>query len=360
MILPCPFSSKGIPTMARFVSRLSGIAGIPAISMIFLAGCSVFQSSREIDMTPFAQNTALMFAEAAKVGRPPRWDYLKPYYSIPELREIRVRSEPVLRGLRGIVMYSNQLVALNMSTKTDKEKNKLLAAYLREVAAKVADRSRFDSIGVSPSMLDSVFSNIERAATYREGIEAASTLVNAIVLAMLNRLDDVDQAVPIVIGAVDRAIDEEYAEKRANYTNLVRLQTQSLHAMTLLYDGKGGDRAALEKLLEVDPSMREFFASPANVTSKELKAAEESLTMRLERINTFVHHLDDEKAVYSAKQRELETLRVNVEDRIKIARDALMFWAQSHRNLGAGIAVPPLIDVGGIATGLAKKVVPLP
>jgi hypothetical protein len=27
-------------------------------------------------------------------------------------------------------------------------------------------------------------------------------------------------------------------------------------------------------------------------------------------------------------------------------------WAQSHRNLGAGIPVPPLIDVAGFATGL--------
>jgi hypothetical protein len=346
--------------MAIFLSRLPAFAGIPAISLIFMAGCSVFQSSREIDMTPFAQNTALMFAEAAKVGRPPRWDYLKPYYSLPELREIRVRSEPVLRGLRGIVMYSNQLVALNMSSKTDKEKNKLLAAYLKEVAAKVADRSGFDSIGVSSSMLDAVFSNIERAATYREGIDAASTLVNAIVLAMLNRLDEVDQAVPVVLGAVDRAVDEEYAEKRSNYINLVRLQTQSLRAVTLLYDGKEGDRTALEKLLEVDPSVREFITSPANATLKELNAAEESLTIRLDRINSFLHQLDGEKAVYSAKQREMETLRLNVDDRIKIARDAIMFWAQSHRNLGAGIAVPPLIDVGGIASGLAKKVVPLP
>jgi len=346
--------------MIRLLSRFVATAGIAAICLFSLTGCSVFQSSREIDMTPFAENTALMFSEAAKVSRPPRWDYLKPYYALPELREIRMRAEPVLRGLRGIVMYSNQLVALNMSTKSDKEKNKLFVAYLKEGAAKVADPRRFDSIGVSSTMLDTVFSNIERAGMYREGIEAASPVINAIVLAMLNRLEELDQAVPIVIGAIDRVIDEEYAEKRSNYANLVRLQTTSLHAITLLYDGKAGDRAALEQLLVVDPSVREFFTAPANATPKELKAAEESLSSRLDRINTFVHHLDDEKAVYSAKQRELEALRVNVEERIKIARDAVMFWAQSHRNLGAGIAVPPLIDVAAIAGGLAKKVVPLP
>lgn len=346
--------------MKGLIYRFAPIAGIPGVFLFLLPGCALFQSSREIDMNPFAENTAVMFAEAAKVNRPPRWDALKPYYSIPELREIRLRAEPVNRGLRGIVMYSNQLVALNMSSKSDKEKNRLLVAYLKEAAAKVADRSRFDSIGVSYSMLDTVFSSMERAGTFREGIEAGSPLINAIVLAMLNRLDEIDQVVPTIIAALDRAIDEEYAEKRTNYANLVRLQTKSLRAMTLLYDGKSGDRAALEQLLAVDPSMREFFASPANATPKELTAAEENLSIRLERINTFLHHLDEEKAVYSAKQRELEALRVNVEDRIKIARDAVMIWAQSHRNLGQGIAVPPLVDIGGIAGGLARKVVPLP
>jgi hypothetical protein len=346
--------------MNRLIFRLAPVTGIPGILLMLLPGCAAFQSSKKIDLAPFAQNTQLMFAEAAKVNRPPRWDYLKPYYAIPELREIRLRSDPVIRGLRGIVMYSNQLVALNMSSKSDKEKNQLLSSYLKNVAAKVADRTRFDSIGVSSSMLDTVFSDMERAGTFREGIEAASPMINAIVLAMLSRLDEVDQAVPIVIGAVDGVIDEEYAKKRANYSNLVRMQTKSLQAMTLLFDAKAGDRAALEQLLLVDPSLREFFASTANVTPREFRAAEENLTMRLERINTFIHHLDDEKAVYSAKQRELEALRVNTEDRIRIARDAIMVWAQSHRNLGAGIEVPAMIDVAGIAGGLARKVVPLP
>ena len=346
--------------MVKLVSRFAAIAGIPAIFLFSLPGCALFQSSRAIDLTPFAENTTLMFSEAAKVNRPPRWDYLKPYYARPELQEIRKRTEPLLRGLRGIVMYSNQLVSLSLSSKTDREKNRLLAAYLREAAAKVADPSKFDSIGVTPSMLDTVFSNIERAETFREGIEAASPLINAIVLAMLNRLDEIDQAVPIALAALDRAIDEDYADKRSNYRDLVRLQTQSLHAITLLYDGMAGDQAALEQLLEVDPSVRQFFTSPAKAAPKELKAAEESLSSRLERISTFVHHLDNEKQVYAGKQGELESLRLNVDDRIKVARDAIMVWAQSHRNLGAGIAVPPLVDVGGIASGLARKVVPLP
>jgi hypothetical protein len=340
--------------------RLAISAGIGMLVLSLLGGCSAFQSSRAIDMNPFAENTAAMFAEAAKVGRPAKWHHLKPYAGTPEVQMIRHRAEPTILGLRGIVMYSNQLVALNMSAKTDKEKNRLLAAYFREAAARVADKAKFDSLGISPSMMDTVFASIERAPTFREGIEAASPLVNGIVLAILRRLDEIDATVPVVIGAIDRQIESEYAAKRQNHESLVRLQTQFQQAVTLLYDGRTGDRDAIARLLEVDPSMREHIPAPEKATPKEFDAAETALTERLAKIDSFLRQLDGEKAVYFAKQQELENLRFGVDERLKIARDAIMVWAQSHRNLGAGIAVPPLIDVGGIAGGLAKKVVPLP
>ncbi len=47
-------------------------------------------------------------------------------------------------------------------------------------------------------------------------------------------------------------------------------------------------------------------------------------------------------------------------NKVKVARNAIMIWSQSHRNLGVGIPVPPLIDVEGLAGsafGTAKKAV---
>ena len=344
--------------MARY--GFHGMVSAGVLMLLSLPGCSVFQSSRAIDLTPFAENTALMFAEAAKVDRPPRWNYLKNYYNLPELQLVRKRAEPMIRGLDGIVMYSNQLVALNLSSKTDKEKNRLLAAYFKEAAAKVAERSLYDSIGVSAGSLDTVFANIEQAEAFREGIEAASPLVNAVVLALLRRIDEIDKAVPNVVRVLDGKIESDYAYKRRNYGALVRLQTQLHYAVTLLYDGQNGDRAALDTLLEVEPSVRQFIPSPEKAGPREFKAAEDALTTRLERISVFLNQLEGEKLVYMAMQRELEDLRLVTDERLKVARDAVMVWGQSHRNLGAGIAVPPLIDVAGLAGGLAKKVVPLP
>ena len=346
--------------MTRHSFHRVAAGGISFLLLSSLPGCSVFQSSRAIDMTPFAENTAAIFAEAAKVSRPFKFRHLRPYADIPERQEVLQKSTPLVRGLRGVVMYSNQLVALNLTAKPDKEKNKLLAAYFKEAAGKVAERKTFDSIGVSTGMLDTVFMNIEAAETFREGIEAASPLVNAVVLALLRGVDEIDAAVPKVIAAVDQQIEKDYADKRRNYQALVRLQTQLHYAVTLLYDGQSGNREALQELLEVDHAIREFLPFPDKAGPREFKAAEDALTSRLERIALFLHQLDGEKVVYAAKQQELADWRANIDERVKIARDAIMVWGQSHRNLGAGIAVPPLIDVAGIAGGLAKKVVPLP
>lgn len=343
----------------RALHRLAVVA-VSAFAMGFQTGCSVFQGSRAIDMTPFAENTAMMFAEAAKVSRPAKWTHLKPYSTITEVRNVQTKSQPLIRGLRGVVMYSNQLVSVNMSSKTDAEKNRLLAAYLREAASKVATTSTFDSLGFAPSMLDTVFANIERAPTFREGIEAAGPLVNGVVLALNRRLDEIDEEIPLTIRAIDREIESEYAGKRKNYEELVRLQTEGQRAVTLLYDARRGDRASLEKLLESDPSLKEFITSFEKPTPAMFRAADDALSGRLARIDEFLRQLEGEKSSYLAKQQELETLRIATDEKVKVARDAVMIWGQSHRNLGQGIAVPPLIDVVGMAGGLARKVVPIP
>jgi signal transduction histidine kinase len=328
------------------------------VLIAFFAGCSAFQGSRIMDMAPFAENTTMLFAEAEQVNRQGIWDNIKPYLNIEEMKALSAKGTPVRNGLRGIVMYSNQLVALNMSDKKEKEKNRLLARYLKDAFEKVANPRVMDSIGISRAQLDTVLSNIEGAKSYREGIEAASPLVNAVVVAMQDELKEILDMIPEVVAGIENRVESEYATQRQNYRALVRLQARLHRCMTLLYEGHMGNRDSLRVLSELDSSIKELCPSPERMTSSEFKLADDMLTKRLERVDAMVRQLDEAKSSYSAKLKELDLLRVNLEERLRIARDAIMIWAQSHRNLGAGIAVPPLIDVGGIASGLARKIVP--
>jgi hypothetical protein len=225
---------------------------------------------------------------------------------------------------------------------------------------RVADQGLLDTLGLDQGSIDTVLADIRQAETYLGGIAAAEPIVNTIVRAMTERLSRVQDQMPGIVSMLEGRVEADFAERRANLTSLLALRTRSMRAMTLLYSVRLGDPAALDTLLLEDPSVREFIPSRDKATAKGMANAEAFLADRLNRLDTFIHQLDPDVALYTAKLRELESLRLNVDERIKLARDAMAVWAQSHRNLGMGIPVPPLIDVTGMAKNLVKTVVPLP
>lgn len=335
---------------------------VPAVLVVLASmasGCSVFRGSRRMDMSPFAENTSMMFAEAAKVSRPFRAIYLRPYLNIPEVQEFRDKGAPVVRGLRSLVLYSNQVVGLNNSTKSEHEKNRLLADYLDEAAGSVATREKLESLGFSSRMLDSTLVAIRSAHKFLDGVNAASPLINVVGLALLDKLDELNADFPRLINAIDAGIEHQYREKRAAYEGLTRLQARYLLAATWLYRGKSGDPTAVDSLLRIDPSMRSFIPSARQVTLQQFDGAEGELVGRLERLSTLIEQMDTERTTYNATQQELMDLRLNLDQRIKVARDAVVVWGQSHRNLGIGVSVPPLVNLSAIASGVAHSV-PVP
>jgi hypothetical protein len=339
---------------------LSGIA-VALFGSAVLSGCSSFKGSRRMDMAPFSENTGVMFAEAAKVSRPFQFKNLRPYVALPEFQENRERSEPLLKALRSVVFYSNQVVAIANSKLSAQDKNRQLARYLREVLDASAGTAFLDSLGLDEASAKTVLQNIRDAKTYLEGIAAAGPIVTAVVVAVQDRLDDLQQTViPAIEAGMDRAIEVDFRDTRTNYMNLKGTQARSMRALNLLYVSRMGDRSALDTLLNEDPSVKDFLPSAQKASAKELAAAERYLIDRLAGIDIVIHQLDYDLAAYKAKQDELGAWRIDVDERVKIARNAMAVWAQSHRNLGAGIPVPPLIDVQGITgslVGSAKNAV---
>jgi hypothetical protein len=328
------------------------IVGVSILFTSFMS-CSWFGSSRKINMTPFSDNAGTMFGEAAKIGSQFKWKRLKRYTKLPEFQSVRKEAIPIIETLRGIVYYSNQVVAINNSGLKDKEKNRQLARYLRDVMQRSVDEGKLDSLGMNFETLEQVLSDIPNQETYLEGIEAASPIINGVVLSMQERLDRIQVIVVQILEVFDQLIDAEFAMTRTNYISLKRLQARTLRATTLIYDGIMGEPVQPDSLYKLDLSLHKFFpANKKEVTIAQLTAAEDYLLDRLNRIDHMITQMDDDIAEYHAKQDEKEDWRISVDDKIKMARNAMTVWAQSHRNLGAGIPVPPLIDVAGIASGL--------
>jgi hypothetical protein len=341
--------------------KLVFTTGAALLAISVLSGCSTFKSSRRLDLAPFSENSGVMFSDAAKVSRPFQYNYLRPYLDAPEMAFVLKRTAPLLQAFRGVVYYSNQVVAIGNSKLSASDKNRQLVHYLEQVFAQSAADAKLDSLGLDEETMNATFDNIRNAKTYLDGIAAASPIINAVVVAIQNRLDEVQYTlVPAMAQVFETGIERDYASARDAYIELKHVQVRSVRALNSVYDAKLGNAAALVNLLDEDPSLRTFIPSPEKATPKELDDAEKYLLERLANISTVFRQLDDDVANYKAKQAELGEWRLNLDEKIKVARNAMMVWAQSHRNLGNGIPVPPMIDVGGIAGGLvggAKKTV---
>ncbi len=313
-------------------------------------------------MAPFSDNAETMFGEAVKISRPFEWKYLKPYLSIPEYKKLFSKSLPILEALRGIVYYSNQVVAINNARLSEKEKNRQLALYLEEVIEKAIKRQEADSLRLDLTGALNVLDDIRSAEKYLDGIAAASPIINAVVISIQDRIDEIEAEVSIILMAIDREIEKDYGVIRKNYLALMVLQNKTMNSVTRLYRAQIGDTAELDTLLQEDASLKKYFNSGKTAAPAALAAVETHLANRLQQIDVMFNQLGESKREYIAKQDELVAWRIQVDEKIRIARSAMAVWAQSHRNLGSGIPVPPMIDVAGFASGLvgsaAKTVIP--
>jgi hypothetical protein len=328
---------------------------ISIMCLFFITGCSVFKPTQKMDMTPFSENAGTLFGEAVKVSRPFQWKHCKPYLFIPEFNSMIVSAKPLLIVLRGVVYYSNQVVAINNSKLSDSEKNIRLAAYLSETLDKAVQNQKLDSMALDKLGTQETFDNIRNAETYLDGIAAASPIVNAVVMAIQNRLDEIQNSIPSIISGFDREIENDYGGTRKNYVGLRKLQEQLMLSVTRLYRARMGATTEMDSLLQENSSLRQFIPTADKVTPAQLASAETYLLEQLHQIDVMLGQLDNARIEYIAKQDELTTWRIQLEEKILIARNSMTIWAQSHRNLGAGIPVPPLFDVGGFASGLLGK-----
>jgi len=324
---------------------------------ILISSCSVFKSSRQIDLEPFSENANILFGETSKMSRPFMWKYLHVYTKRPEYQRLIKNTEPILRILNGIVYYSHQIVAISNSRLKEKDKNRQLRNYLFDVFDRVDEKESLDSLGLNKETLQQVLDDIPKADSYLEAVDKASPIINSVVLTVQDRLDDLQNDISDVLEVFDQKIEEDYTNTRANYLGMKALQEENIALTKLLYLSLMGKHHNLDTLLQRDNSLKKFFPSPPLFTTGQIEEAGEYLHTRLQKIDVIIQQMMIDVARYHAKKDEIKLWRLTVDEKIRVARNAISVWAQSHRNLGNGIPVPPLIDVAGFTGGVVGSAV---
>ena len=325
-------------------------------SLIVFQSCSVFKKSTKINIEPFSDNAGILFNEAVKISRPFQFKNLEIYTDVPEYKTIKDKSLPLIKALKGIVYYSNQIVVIYNSRLSEKQKNMQFALYLQEAFAKVKHKERLDSIGLNKEDVEIVLKDIRNSETYLDGIAAANPIINTIVLGLFDGLDEIEAGISPIIASFESQILEEFSVAIDNYLRIKDLQNSTQETLSKLYIFWTKDRTILDSLLKSDRSLSYYIKSTDAVSQEEFQNAEDYLFRRLGRIDEMLNQLDDDRLEYLAKKEEISNWHLQVDEKLSIARNAIIIWAQSHRNLGKGIEIPPLLDISTIMNLIGPSV----
>jgi hypothetical protein len=334
--------------MIRKFRRLALLATAVLAATTLLAGCSRLRGSRRLDVGPFSENTMGMVGELQKMYRPAMWTRLKKYQGLETVAKAQGSINEVRVLMRGITFYSTQVAALYEAPMTEERKVQELARYMNENVRPNLPANASDAFPVTQSYMDTLIANIQANKTMLEALGAAQPLVSLTVSAGDQLFDQVDADIRTAANDINDRIEAEYAQLKARITDLDQMHIISVRSFTLLQRVRAGNSAALDTLREIDNGLRELLPTGRTPASKDLEAAERFVIQRTNTIKLFRDQLEPDFAVYRECQAELEMLRTQADERARLGRITLILWGRSHRNLAAGIPVPPVIDVMGV------------
>lgn len=325
------------------------------MAALSLLGCSKFKSSRQMDMGPFAENTASMLVEAHKVVQPMEWNYLRPYRPEAVQDSLLAEVELVRRVFRGIGFYSIQVVALNNAKMSEKQRAAKLADYIETASQPIVDAKDLSNFGLTKAQLDSVLINIRAQDSYLGALSAADPLVYTITSFSVNRIDKVAATSRPAFADIERQVDAEFAQTHREIDELNALEEFNVDNYILLQDHRVGKAGSLDSLLARDPSLASLFSSKGKSSREAIDEAQRILQERLASIDSVRSQLGMRNEHHMHQIAELDEFRAELDERVRTAKLMLIYWMRSHANLAQGITVPPAINLESIAGSTAKK-----
>jgi hypothetical protein len=322
-----------------------------------LGGCAKFSASRKMDAGPFSENTNAMMADVTAEVRKPF--YIKQYMNVPSVAEYRSEWDAMKKAMRSIVLYSSQLAAIAQSPMTERKKPNALAATLTEIYNGVPDE-RLAGIGMTRAEVNELIRNVEIQETLLDALGQAQPLLDRSAKYVDLQFDRVEDSLNKLIRDIDAQIDAKWHLNRRNVEDLYALQNLTFRSYALLYQYREGDAASLAALRVNDPALQTALGKDQKVGEKELEATETQIMARLKNLNHIREQIMPQVERYLAEARERDELYTQHKDTGKKLRLTLALWARSHRNLAAGIAVPPEIDLYNVLLGSVKKFSPVP
>jgi hypothetical protein len=340
--------------------RLPFLAAVLAAATL-PAGCSVLQQTRRADVGPFAENTMKLVSDVNPGASSQQILFIRPYLPVPAGPKLGAEWATFQQLLRAVVEYASQVLAISESSLEDAEKPRELARYLDVSLRPVLEREQAAS-KVAGQPLDQLVKKVRSETALLGALRAAQPAVDDLLTLTdfhAGRIRELQGAFAADVGG---RIDEAYSKVIANLRELEALQQQAMESYTLVARARLGSADSLATVRARDAGVRDVMGKEAVPGRDRFDAAEAELAGRLARIEKLRDQIGPEIELYVRTKAELNRLMELSEENATRGRLAVIAFARSHRNLAAGLPVPPEIDILGTlkssAGGAASKLLP--
>jgi hypothetical protein len=315
-----------------------------------------------MDAGPFGENTTVLMADvAADFAKKPF--HIKKYLYGPSRDEYAAEWANLKKTMRGIVLYSSQVVNIAQSSLAERKKPNEVARTLRDIMAQVPDE-RLTEFHLTRTEVNDIIRNIEIQNNMLDALTQAQNIVDRVANFTDSSFERVDAALNKLLQDINDRMEERWALNRSNVESLYALQGRTFKSYALLYQYREGDPAGLNALRENDPAFQNLLGKDRTPSEKELEMVESQLMARLKNLFSIREQLMPQVEQYLAEARERDEVYNQHREMGKKLRTTVMLWARSHRNLAKGIPVPPEIDlyniIVGSTTNAAKKLAGMP
>jgi hypothetical protein len=342
--------------------RLINLRSISLAGMIIAllsVSCSYLRPQKRLDLTPFAENMVSLVGDVQYTINQSQAVYIRDYLDGPKVQELMLFGNKTRTLLRAAIAYAVQLVTLTQANMTDQERAVELADYLDDLLRPVfqAPASRLE---LTETDLDTVLRNVRQQQKFIDALSKAQPVINEIARAAGEFFDDTQGALEQAVGEINQRINDNNRMIVEADKKLRANQIGSINGIQYLRSFREGDLSAMDTLFAREPSLKDQWKSPREVTVKDLRAIEDRLIFKMNALYNLRQQLIPDLELFWKQQKEVDELQKTLMSTLRMARVTIIVWSRAHQRLAAGVTDPAKIDVVRLARKAAGTALPIP
>ncbi len=325
--------------------------------LFITVGCSAFQETQRMDLTPFANSMITVASEIQYSLFQHKLVTVRKTAHGPEVERFLENTNKLRKIIGATIAYSIEIVTLEESNLSGSEKSELLADYVESLERPVMGKP-FPDLNLTQDQIDEILRNVRSQKKFLDALGAAQPIINEVARVSGELTEETKLLLDKAYIEIMHEWDEEYEGAIWATKQIKANQNATLTAMYYLGEYTVGRQNSLDSVYHYDPLSKEMFSEGHEFTRADILEIEKRLYAKLKMIQELKDIFETDMDNYEEGLMELDNIKQAYNDALRKARNAIILWSRAHYQLSKGVTDPAQIDLMQLMIGTAGKVLP--